>query len=92
MATAMRINEMARVVLRRHCQNDDSANCRIIEPSDGGGGGGGGHLKRKIPLPSIQFEYPNAPESDGSASNSDRLGRPIIYVLGRSIASKVALS
>ena len=56
------------------------------------GGGGGGHLKRKIPLPSIQFEYPNAPESDGSASNSDRLGRPIIYVLRRSIASKVALS
>ena len=41
MATAMRINEMARVVLRRHCQNDDRANCRIIEPSDGGGGGRG---------------------------------------------------
>jgi len=62
MATAMRMNEMGRVVLRRHCQNDDSANCRIIEPSDRGGG----HLERKIALPSIQFEYPNAPESDRS--------------------------
>ena len=45
MATAMRMNEMGRVVLRRHCQNDDSANCRIIEPSDRGAVTSSGRLR-----------------------------------------------